>query len=262
MGIEQLKSRKNGEKIACLTAYTAPVAACLDAHVDLMLVGDSLGMVVYGLSSTREVDLEMMCRHGAAVTRSASQAWVVVDMPCGTYEDSPAQALDNASHLMRETGCHAVKLEGGHARAAIIAHLVDNNIPVMAHIGLLPQESANSYRVQGRDETDAQRLMRDAGGVQEAGAFACVIEATRAPVAKQITQMIDIPTIGIGASGACDGQILVSEDMLGMTQGRLPRFVKFYSNLAGTIQEAAAQYCHEVREGIFPDAGHVYGDED
>ena len=261
MGIEQLKSRKNGGKIACLTAYTTPMAQCLDAHVDVMLVGDSLGMVLYGMASTREVDLAMMCRHGAAVMRGANQAWVVVDMPCGTYEDSPEHAYNNAKRIVDETGCHAVKLEGGQACAGIIAHLVGHGIPVIAHIGLLPQESTNSYRVQGRDETNAQRLIADARAVEDSGAFACVIEATQASVAKHITQVLTIPTIGIGASKACDGQILVSEDMLGMTQGKLPRFVKCYADCAGNIQQAAAQYCHDVRIGAFPDAGHVYGED-
>lgn len=262
MDIEKLQSRKSGQKIVCLTAYTTPMAASLDAYVDLMLVGDSVGMVLYGMASTREVDLAMMCRHGTAVTRGANRAWVVVDMPCGTYEHAPEQAYDNANKIIEETGCHAVKLEGGSERAGIIAHLVNNGIPVLAHIGLLPQSSAQGYRIQGRGDADAARLIADARAVEDAGAFACVIEATYAPVAKDISHKLGIPTIGIGASKACDGQILVSEDMLGMTQGRRPRFVKCYSDLADSIQQAVAQYCVEVRTGIFPDADHVYGNED
>lgn len=262
MGIEELKSRKNSGTIACLTAYTAPMAACLDKHVDLILVGDSLGMVIYGMDSTREVDMDMMCRHGAAVQRSVRRAWVVVDMPFGTYEDGPAQALASARNIMDETGCHAVKLEGGSERAQIIARLVDNDIPVMAHIGLLPQNSAQGYRVHGRDDESRRRLIQDARAVEHAGAFSCVIEATQARVAREITQAVAIPTIGIGASKACDGQILVSEDMLGMTQGKLPRFVKCYSDLADAIEQSAAQYCRDVRNGVFPACEHVYGEDD
>lgn len=261
MGIEILSSRKNGKKIVCLTAYTAPMAACLDEHVDLILVGDSLGMVLYGMANTRNVDIEMMCRHGAAVTQSVRKAWVVVDMPYGSYEDGPEQACANARHIMERTGCHAVKLEGGRQRADSIAHIVDSGIPVMGHIGLLPQDSTQGYRVQGGSEDDRNRLLQDADAVEKAGAFACVIEATRAPVAREITQKMAVPTIGIGATKACDGQILVSEDMLGMTQGKLPRFVKCYSDLAGVMGEAARNYCDEVRSGAFPDDQHVYGDD-
>ena len=244
----------------CLTAYTARLAEILDRSCDLLLVGDSMGMVLYGMESTRGVSLEMLINHGKAVAGAARQACVVVDMPYGTYEGSPDTALRNARRVLAETGADAVKVEGGTALAATIALLVDAGVPVMGHIGLMPQsfDEGETYRVQGKTEEQVEALIADAEAVQRAGAFSLVIEGTIESVAVQITRAIDIPTIGIGASSACDGQILVSEDMLGITGDRVPRFVKRYADLSGEIERAVAHYARDVRARRFPDDAHVY----
>lgn len=254
-------ARKGGDPIVCLTAYTTPVAKLVDRHCDLILVGDSVGMVLHGLPSTLGVTLDMMAMHGRAVMRGAQQALVVVDMPFGTYEESPAQAFRNAARLMAETGCAAIKLEGGEAIAPTVRFLVERGVPVLAHVGLTPQ-SVNvlgGYKVQGRDPAAATRVMADARAVADAGAFAVVLEKVYEPLAIEITGAIRAPTIGIGASAGCDGQILVVDDMLGMFADFKPKFVKRYANLSQDADAAIAAYAAEVRARTFPGAEHVFG---
>ncbi len=250
---------KGATPIVCLTAYTAPVARLLDAKVDLLLVGDSVGMTLYGFPNTLSVTLDMMIAHGAAVARSARHAVVVVDMPVGTYEESPEQALRNASRVMNETGCAAVKLEGGRDMAPVIGKLTQNGIPVMGHVGLLPQsvEKMGGYKIQGRGEAEGEKLIADARAVADAGAFAIVIEGTVEPVARAITAAVSVPTIGIGASAACDGQILVIDDVLGLTQ-KPPRFARRFADAASVIESAAATYADDVRARRFPGPEHCY----
>jgi 3-methyl-2-oxobutanoate hydroxymethyltransferase len=252
--------KKTGTPIVCLTAYTAPIARLLDPYVDLLLVGDSLGMVEYGFDGTRPVTLEMMIAHGAAVARAASRAFVVVDLPFGTYEKSPDLALANAARVMKETACDAVKLEGGREMAATVRHLVQNEVPVMGHIGLLPQSvtEAGGFKIQGRDEDGAQKLIRDAQAIAEAGAFSIVIEGTIETAARAITAAVSVPTIGIGASPACDGQILVINDVLGLTE-RPPKFAKRYADLGAVIAKAVGDYAEDVRARRFPGPEYTYG---
>jgi 3-methyl-2-oxobutanoate hydroxymethyltransferase len=251
---------KGGTPIVCLTAYTAPMARLLDPHVDILLVGDSVGMVLYGFENTLPVTLDMMINHGAAVVRNSSHAFVVVDMPYGTYEKSPEQALQNAQRILNETKCGAVKLEGGREMAVTIRRLVDNNIPVMAHVGLMPQsiEKMGGFKIQGRDDAQAAKVKDDALAVQQAGAFSVVIEGTIEPVAKTITETLTIPTIGIGASLACDGQVLVIDDVLGTFAAFAPRFAKRYAELAPIITQAVASYAADVRARRFPGPEHVF----
>ncbi|WP_338610364.1 3-methyl-2-oxobutanoate hydroxymethyltransferase [Pelagibacterium nitratireducens] len=254
-------ARKGGEPIVCLTAYTTPIAQLVDSHCDLVLVGDSVGMVLHGLPNTLGVDLDMMVMHGKAVRRGVKSALMVVDLPFGTYEESPEQAFRNATRLMRETGCDAVKLEGGVHMAETIAFLTRRSIPVMAHVGLTPQavHTIGGYKVQGRG-ADAHAILRDAQAVSEAGAFAVVIEKVPDILARRITSDIDIPTIGIGASAACDGQILVVDDMLGIFADFRPKFVKRYAQLADDADRAISAYAEDVRSRRFPAAEHVFGD--
>jgi 3-methyl-2-oxobutanoate hydroxymethyltransferase len=246
--------------IVCLTAYTADVARLLDPHVDLLLVGDSVGMVLYGFPNTLSVTLDMMITHGAAVVRSTSHAVIVVDMPYGSYEESKDQALHNAARVMKETGCMAVKMEGGKELAGTIRHLVQNNVPVMGHVGLLPQsvEKMGGFKIQGRDEAQVEKLKTDIKAVADAGAFAIVIEGTVEPVARELTQSVAVPTIGIGASVACDGQILVINDVLGLTP-KPPRFAKRYADIAAAIASAAESYAADVRAHRFPGPEHIFG---
>ncbi|MCA8926770.1 MAG: 3-methyl-2-oxobutanoate hydroxymethyltransferase [Alphaproteobacteria bacterium] len=255
-----IRTRKGGEPIACLTAYTTPIARLVDEHCDLLLVGDSLGMVVYGLPSTIGVTMEMMIAHGQAAMRGANRACVVVDMPFGSYEESPAQAMRNAARIMAETGCQAVKLEGGEAMAPTIRFLTERSVPVMAHIGLRPQavNTFGGYKVQGRDEASRAQVMADARAVSDAGAFSVVIEKTAEDVSREITAAIPIPTVGIGASMACDGQILVVDDILGMFTDFRPKFAKPYAELAVTAGEAIKAYADDVRAGRFPGPEHVF----
>ena len=256
-----LHARKNGVPIVCLTAYSMPMARFLDPIADLLLVGDSLGMVVYGLDSTLPVTLEMMIAHGAAVVRGASTACIIVDMPFGSYQENPGQAFRNAARIMAETGCAGVKLEGGTAMAETIRFLVDRGIPVLGHIGLQPQSihALGGFRAQGRSEAEAARVLADAHAVSDAGAFAIVVEGTAEPVARRLTEAISAPTIGIGASPACDGQILVSEDVLGLFDEFRPRFVKRYAELGREVVAAATLYAEEVRTRRFPGPEHCYG---
>ncbi|RWA70083.1 3-methyl-2-oxobutanoate hydroxymethyltransferase [Mesorhizobium sp.] len=260
IGAEDIRRRKGGVPIVCLTAYTYPVARILDAHVDLLLVGDSVAMVLHGHATTLGASLEMMIAHGQAVMRGSTKACVVVDMPAGSYESSAAEAVASARRIVEQTGCQAVKLEGGVDMAEQIAAIVAGGIPVMGHIGLQPQsvEKDGGYKIKGRTEENIAALFRDAEAVEKAGAFSVVIEGTVEAVASDITRHIAIPTIGIGASGDCDGQILVIDDMIGMTVDRVPKFVKEYANLRDTISDAAARYAAEVRGRAFPGPDHVF----
>lgn len=254
-----ITARKGGEPIVSLTSYHAHTAAIADAHCDFLLVGDSLGMVMHGFESTVPVPLELMIMHGRAVVRGSKRALVVVDMPFGAYEESPAVAFRNAARVMKETDCGAVKLEGGRRMAETVRYLVDRGIPVMAHIGLTPQ-SVNvlgGFKTQGRTADQWQAIEDDARLVAEAGAFAVVLEAMTAPLADRITKAIAIPTIGIGASPGCDGQILVMEDMLGLSPD-VPKFVKKFGAIGAAIDSAIADYAAEVRARTFPAAEHTY----
>jgi len=264
MTVPAIRARKGGAPIVCLTAYTTPMARLLDPAVDLLLVGDSLGMVLYGLDSTLGVTLEMMIAHGAAVVRGAATACVIVDLPFGSYQESPGVAFRAAARVMKETGAAGVKLEGGIAMAETIAFLSGRGIPVMGHVGLLPQShhAAGGYRVQGRDGDDARRLIADAEAVAEAGAFAIVIESTVEALARRMTEAVPVPTIGIGASPACDGQVLVSEDALGLFTEFTPRFVKRYAALGEAVREAALAYADDVRARRFPGPEHCFGARD
>ena len=254
-----IRSRKGGDPIVCLTSYHAHTARLLDRHCDLILVGDSLGMVMHGLETTVPVTLDMMILQGLAVMRGSRRALVVVDMPFGSYEASREQAFMSAARVMKETGCGAVKLEGGRRMAETIAFLVERGVPVMGHIGLTPQSinTIGSFRAQGREEAHWGPTEDDARAVSEAGAFSVVIEAVAEPLARRITGAIPIPTIGIGGSVACDGQILVLEDMLGLSP-RVPRFVRRYGDLGPSIESAVASYAADVRARAFPGPEHVY----
>lgn len=257
----EIKARKGGTPLVCLTAYTTPVARIADTACDIILVGDSVGMVLHGLPSTLGVTMDMMILHGQAVRRGVEKALLVIDMPFGSYEESPEQAFRNAARLMRETGAGAVKLEGGETMAETIAFLTRRGIPVMAHIGLTPQavNAFGGYKVQGRGE-DGARILADAHAVTQAGAFSVVLEKVPDSLARQITQELAIPTIGIGASVDCDGQILVIDDMLGMFTAFRPRFVKRYAELGHTAEAAVAAYAEEVRARRFPGPEHVFAD--
>jgi len=254
-----IRARKGGEPIVCLTSYHAHTARLLDRHCDVILVGDSLGMVMHGLETTVPVTLDMMILQGLAVMRGSKRALVVVDMPFGSYEASKEQAFMSAARVMKETGCGAIKLEGGRRMAETIAFLVERGIPVMGHIGLTPQSinAIGSFRAQGRSEDDWGPIEDDARAVTQAGAFSVVIEAVAEPLARRITAAVEIPTIGIGGSVACDGQILVLEDMLGLSP-RVPKFVKRYAELGPSIEAAVAAYAADVRARTFPAPEHVY----
>jgi len=261
--VPAIRARKSGgrtaEPLVMLTAYTVRMAQLLDPHCDILLVGDSLGQVIYGLPSTLAVTLDMMCAHGAAVVRGSYHSVVVVDMPFGSYEASPEQAFASASRVMAETGCAAVKLEGGQAMAATIAFLSARGIPVMAHVGLTPQavNQLGGYAARGRSQAEHARILADAHAVADAGAFAMVMEGVVEPIAQAATAEIAIPIIGIGASADCDGQVLVTEDMLGLFE-RTPRFVKRYGTMAETVEAAVIAYASDVRARSFPTPDQVY----
>ena len=259
--VQDIRSRKGGEPLVCLTAYSTPMARALDAEVDLLLVGDSVGMVVYGMDTTLGVSLDTMIAHGIAVRRGASRACVIVDLPFGSYQESPEQAFRNAARVLAETGCAGVKLEGGGAMAETVAFLSARGIPVLGHVGLLPQSfhALGGFRTQGREERSAAELHEDARAIAEAGAFAIVIEATMEAVARAITAEVAVPTIGIGASPACDGQILVTEDILGLSGDRVPKFVKRYADLKAGLDGAIAAYAKDVRARRFPGPEHCFG---
>ena len=242
-----------------LTAYTARQAQLLDSHCDLLLVGDSLAQVIYGLPSTIPVTLDMMANHAAAVVRGSYHAVVVVDMPFGSYEASKEQAFESAAMLLKQSGAAAVKLEGGAQMAETVAFLTQRGIPVMGHVGLTPQavNVLGGYAARGRSDAEADKIVGDAKALDDAGAFAIVIEGVVEPIAIAATEAVSCPTIGIGASARCDGQVLVAEDMLGMFE-RVPRFVKKYEDLAGIIEKTAAKYAEEVRARRFPSEDQTY----
>jgi 3-methyl-2-oxobutanoate hydroxymethyltransferase len=261
--VRDIRAAKHKTPLVCLTAYTAPVASVLDDRVDLLLVGDSLGMVIYGMDSTLAVTLDMMIAHGRAVMRATKHAFVLVDLPFGSYEASPEQGFRSASRVMAETGCQAVKIEGGVEMAPTVRFLVDRGIPVMAHIGLMPQavNAIGGFRAQGLSDAEAQQIAADGAAMVDAGAFAIVIEGTSEPLARKLTAELPVPTIGIGASPACDGQILVTDDLLGLFADFTPKFVKRYANLAGSIGDAVDAYAADVRARDFPGPEHCYGVE-
>ncbi len=257
-----IRARKGAEPVVCLTAYTTPVAELVDSHCDLVLVGDSVGMVLHGLDSTLGVTMDMMVLHGQAVARGLSRACMVVDLPFGAFEESPQQAFRNAARLMAETGCQAVKLEGGRHIADTVRFLVERGIPVMAHVGLTPQSvnTLGGYKVQGRGP-EGEQVLADAVAVAEAGAFAVVLEKLPAELGARISREIAVPTIGIGAGPDCDGQVLVIDDMLGMFTAFRPKFVKRYAELGQDADQAIAAYAAEVRARSFPGPEHSFAAE-
>jgi 3-methyl-2-oxobutanoate hydroxymethyltransferase len=254
-----IRARKRGEPIVCLTSYHAHTARLVDKYCDVILVGDSLGMVMHGFETTVPVTLDMMILQGHAVMRGSKRALVVIDMPFGSYEQSKEQAFVSCARVLKETGCGAVKLEGGRRMAETIAFLVERGVPVMGHVGLTPQSinTIGSFRAQGRDQADWAPIEADAKAVADAGAFSIVIEAVAEPLGRRITEQVAIPTIGIGASPACDGQILVLEDMLGLSP-RVPKFVRRYGELGPGIEKAISAYASDVRSRVFPGPDHVY----
>jgi 3-methyl-2-oxobutanoate hydroxymethyltransferase len=254
-----IRARKGGEPIVCLTAYTAPVARILDPHCDLLLVGDSVGMVLHGLPNTVGVTLEMMILHGQAVMRASEHAMVVIDMPFGSYEASPETAFANAVRVLKETGGQAVKVEAGPSIAATIAYLVERGVPVMGHVGLRPQavNVDGKFRAKGRTREERARVLAEAKAADAAGAFAIVVEGVDETLAPEITAAVKAPTIGIGASAQCDGQILVTDDMLGLFEWT-PKFVRRYADLKGVIDKAAAGYAADVRARRFPASAETY----
>ena len=261
--VPRIRQRKQdgvtAEPIVMLTAYTARQAQLLDPHCDMLLIGDSLGQVIYGLPSSIPVTLEMMANHAAAVVRGSYHSLVVVDMPFGSYEASPQKAFESASWLMKESGAAAVKLEGGKAMADTVNFLVNRGIPVVGHVGLTPQavNVLGGYMARGRNDAEAEKIVSDARALDEAGAFAIVVEGVVEPIAIEVTKAVSCPTIGIGASSQCDGQVLVTEDMLGMFE-RVPRFVKRYAEIADLISETAAKYAEQVRARTFPGEEQTY----
>jgi 3-methyl-2-oxobutanoate hydroxymethyltransferase len=259
ISVPELKARKKGRPIVALTAYTTPMARLLDPHVDLLLVGDSLGMVLYGMETTLGVTTDLMVAHGKAVVRGSRRACVVVDLPFGSYQASPQQAYGTAARVLAETGCAAVKLEGGVEMAETIAFLAARGIPVMGHVGLKPQGvmADGGFRTRGRDQAEALQIQQDAEAAAAAGCFAIVIEGTLEPLARRISDALTVPTIGIGASPACDGQILVSEDLLGLFADFTPKFVQRYADLGPQISAAVEAYAKDVRERRFPGPEHT-----
>jgi len=255
----EITARKGGDPIVCLTAYDAPTASILDEHCDLILVGDSVGMVVHGLTTTVGVTLEMMIMHGQAVMRGSQRALVVVDLPFGFYEDSPERAFKSAARVMRETGCQAVKIESGSYAAETIAYLVERGIPVMSHVGLRPQSMnvLGGFRARGRRPQVAKEIVENAKAAAEAGSFAVVVEGVSAELADKVTEAVTIPTIGIGASAGCDGQILVTPDMLGLFT-RVPKFVKKYADMQSIVRDSVKAYAAEVKTREFPGDENTY----
>ena len=259
--VPEIRARKGGVPIVSLTAYTAPIARALDAAVDILMVGDSLGMVLYGMDSTLPVSLEMMIAHGSAVVRASHRALVVVDLPFGVYQESPAAAFRACARVLAETGAQAVKLEGGLEMAETVRFLTERGVPVMGHVGLMPQSTnvVGGYRARGRDAGEAKRIFAGAKAVAAAGAFSLVIEGTVEELARRITAAVPIPTIGIGASPACDGQVLVIDDVLGLFTDFTPKFVKRYANLGEAVEQAARAFADDVRARRFPAPEHCFG---
>ncbi len=259
--IPQLMACKGQRKIVALTAHNSVFANLLDEYLDFVLIGDSTAMVAYGLPNTLSISLEQIAAHTAAVTRATAHACVVADMPFGSYQKSPEQAFESAAYLLAKGGADAVKLEGGQSMAPTINFLVTRGIPVLAHVGLMPQHvnTMGGYKAQGLDDATASQVKADALAVASAGAFGVVLEGVKESVAADITHEVSIPTIGIGASAACDGQILVTEDMLGLNGDRVPRFVKRYADLASEVKMAVQRYADDVRAGSFPESKHCFG---
>jgi 3-methyl-2-oxobutanoate hydroxymethyltransferase len=259
MTVPDIRALKGREKIVCLTAYTAPMAALLDPHVDLLLVGDSLGMVVHGLPTPTAVTLDMMILHGQAVVRASSHALVVVDLPFGSFEASPEQAYLASVRVLKETGCQAVKIEAGEALAPTIAFLVERGVPVMGHVGLRPQavHVDGGFRAKGRSDEERARVIAEARAADAAGCFSIVLEGVAETLAREITAAVRAPTVGIGASAACDGQVLVTDDMLGLFEWT-PKFVRRYADIRTTINDAVARYAADVRAAAFPGEAEVY----
>lgn len=259
--VRDVAARKGKEPLVVLTCYTAPMAQVLDEHVDILLVGDSLGMVVYGMDTTLGVTVDMMIAHGQATMRGSRKAMVVVDLPFGSYGEGPAQAYRNAARILKETGAAAVKLEGGEEMAETVRFLTQRGVPVMGHVGLKPQmvHATGGFRAQGRTDAEAQQILADAKAIAEAGAFSLVVEGTWEGVAREVTELVGCPTIGIGASAACDGQVLVTEDVMGLFSAFTPKFVKQYAQLNEQISEAAGKYAADVRARRFPGPEHCFG---
>ena len=257
--IIDIKKQKGKEAIVCLTAYTAPIARAIDKYVDVLLVGDSLGMVLYDYENTLPVTLNQMIEHSKSVVGASKKSCVIVDMPFGTYEESKNLAFNNAARIMKETHCDGVKLEGGQNMFETVKYLTDRSIPVMGHIGLQPQSVVidGGYKIKGKNKFDWSKYIDDAKALEDAGAFSMVLEGMAEPLAAEITSQVSIPTIGIGASPNCDGQILVTEDMIGLTN-ITPKFVKEYINIGKLIEEAANSYSNEVRSKEFPAKNHTY----
>jgi 3-methyl-2-oxobutanoate hydroxymethyltransferase len=258
--VPSFKSRKGQEKLVLLTAYSAPMARLLAPHVDALLVGDSVGMVYHGLPSTLPVTLEMMSLHATAVRRGAPDSFVIVDLPFGSYQISKEQAFSSAAELLKTTGADAVKLEGGVEMADTVRFLTERGVPVMGHIGLMPQRinQMGHYHAQGRTNEAAARIHEDATALEQAGAFSIVIEGVLESIASDITGRLSVPTIGIGASPSCDGQILVTDDMLGLFSDFTPKFVRKYANLSDSISKAVSEYAQDVRNGKFPSAAECF----
>ncbi|KWH36495.1 3-methyl-2-oxobutanoate hydroxymethyltransferase [Burkholderia cepacia] len=259
--VTAIRSTKGVGSLVSLTAYSAPMAKLVDEVADVIIVGDSVGMVLYGMPDTLRVTLDMMIAHGAAVVRGAAQACVVVDLPFSTYQESPAQAYRSAARLLAETGAQAVKLEGGSEMADTIRFLTERGIPVMAHVGLMPQQAnaTGGFRAQGMDPRSAAQVFDAACSAERAGAFSVVIEGTAEALARHLTETLTIPTIGIGASPACDGQVLVTEDMIGAFDAYTPRFVKRYADANTVMRDAIRQYANDVRQQVFPEPAHCFG---
>lgn len=259
ISISQILQKKSQEKIICLTAYTYPIAKILDNYCDIILVGDSLAMAIYGHQDTTSATMEMMINHGKAVTKACKKALVVVDMPINSYENSPSQALDSAQRIINETGCHAIKIETDLNLVGTAEYLVKNNIPVMGHVGLLPQSvnKIGGYRYQGKDLDSANRILETAKQLEIAGVFSVVIEAVPEKLASEISQKLSIPTIGIGASANCDGQVLVIDDLIGLNQEFKPKFVTNYENIAEKITVAVNNFSCDVKSKKFPFSNNI-----
>jgi 3-methyl-2-oxobutanoate hydroxymethyltransferase len=261
ISVPELRARKNQEKVVALTAHSCAIARIIDDYVDFILVGDSTAMVAYGHPNTLSITVDQLAAHGAAVVDATSHACVAVDMPFGSYQESPELAFRNAAKIMSMSGASCIKIEGSAVLAPTVKFLVDRGIPVIAHIGLMPQylNTMGGFRAQGLDEASAQRIIEDALAHEAAGAFLLVLEGIGEPLARKITSLVSIPTIGIGASSECDGQILVSEDVLGLSGSKVPRFVKQYLDGEALIRSAVGQYAADVKTGAFPEAQHCFG---
>lgn len=261
ISVPQLMARKGQEKIAALTAYTAPFARLLDPVLDMILIGDSTAMVGYGLPNTLSITADQLAAHAAAVVRSTSHACVIVDMPFGSYQESPQQAFSNAARMLAASGADGVKLEGGAVMAETTRFLVERGIPVLAHVGLMPQyvNTMGGFKAQGMNDTSAQIILDDAVAHEQAGAFGVVLEGIAEGLGRRITETVAIPTIGIGATPACDGQILVTEDILGLSGDRIPKFARQFADVGAVIRLAVEQYANDVRGGVFPAAENCFG---